>query len=115
MPSSKSGVKKSGPSKEQVIQALAAIKEGVSQRKASNDFNVLRATIQRLLKRDENKVRNYEPYKKCAVKQVFSAEETSLVNYLFMWSKFTTAYTKISSVLAYSFVTKIIRKFPSRG
>ncbi|KAG5881611.1 hypothetical protein JTB14_030308 [Gonioctena quinquepunctata] len=83
MPRSKSGVTRQGPSNVQVKKALAAVKDGMSQRKACKEFSVSRATLQRLLKRNETEVNNYKPYKNCAVKKIFSnQEEESLVKYL---------------------------------
>ncbi|KAG5862459.1 hypothetical protein JTB14_010481 [Gonioctena quinquepunctata] len=63
MSRSKSGVTRQGPSNVQVKKALAAVKDGMSQRKACEEFSVSRATLQRLLKRNETEVDNYKPYK----------------------------------------------------
>ncbi|KAG5871962.1 hypothetical protein JTB14_027989 [Gonioctena quinquepunctata] len=67
MPRSKSGVTRQGPSNVQVKKALAAVKDGMSQRKACEEFSVSRATLQRLLERNETEADNYKPYKNCAV------------------------------------------------
>lgn len=105
MPRSKSGVKRQGPAKEQVSRAFAAVQDGMSQRKACKEFKVSRATLQRLLKRDENEVNNYKPYENCAVKKVFSTpEETVLVKYLTTSSKMHYGLHRNQlRTLAYSF------------
>ncbi|KAG5875642.1 hypothetical protein JTB14_003486 [Gonioctena quinquepunctata] len=97
MPRSKSGVTRQGPSNVQVKKALAAVKDGMSQRKACEEFSVSRATLQRLLKRNETEVDNYKRYKNCAVKKKISnQEEESLVKYFLTSSKCTTVSTEIS-------------------
>ncbi|KAG5898779.1 hypothetical protein JTB14_010989 [Gonioctena quinquepunctata] len=88
LPRSKSGVTRQGPSNVQVKKASAAVKDGMSQRKACEEFSMSRATLQRLLERNETEVDNYKPYKNCAVKKIFSnQEEESLVKYLLTSSK----------------------------
>lgn len=111
---SKSGVKRQGPSKEQIIAALAAVNAGQSQRKACKEFNVTRATLQRISKRDENEVNNYKPYKNCSVKTVFTTEEElSLVKYLLTSSKmhYGLHRNQLRS-LAYSFALSNKKNMP---
>ncbi|KAG5885592.1 hypothetical protein JTB14_024773 [Gonioctena quinquepunctata] len=111
---SKSGVTRQGPSNVQVKKALAAVKDGMSQRKACEEFSVSRATLQRLLKRNETEVDNYKPYKNCAVKKIFSnQEEESLVEYLLTSSKMHYGLHRNQlRCLAYSFAKSNKKNMP---
>lgn len=114
---------KGGWCPEDLVRAVdEVVKNGMSERKAAQSFNVKRSTLKRRLKEARScpgglRMSSTMPYQKASMKIFSAAEEMQLVEYCLSASKMGYGLSTIKlRELAYEFAMKLNKRMPhSRG